>query len=131
MPKCSGIYLSNIQKSIAKASKSVSTRFLPHDCSLTMKLRPLGKRDNEMPIFIFGWCILLLLFCFQHECNKFSVSLLSDTDNKFSLYLFVSLRYGSGWCFQRISCISSFPARMNASQSKIKEPEWSQHFFPL
>ena len=30
MPKCSGIYLGNIQKSIAKASKSVSTRFLPH-----------------------------------------------------------------------------------------------------
>ena len=31
-PKCPGIYLGNIQKSIAKASKSVSTRFLPHGC---------------------------------------------------------------------------------------------------
>ena len=30
MPKCSGIYLGNIQKSIAKVSKSVSTRFLRH-----------------------------------------------------------------------------------------------------
>ena len=54
--------------------------------------------------------------------------MIHDTENKFSVYLFVSLRYGSAWCFQRISGMSSLPARMNASQSKMKELEWSQHF---
>ena len=29
----------------------------------------------------------------------------------------------------KVSCMSSLPARMKMIQSKMKEPEWSQHFF--
>ena len=49
MPKCSGIYLSNIQKSIAKASKSVSTRFLRHDTEIGKidLVTFLHNKDND------------------------------------------------------------------------------------
>ena len=48
-PKCSGIYLGNIQKSIAKASKSVSTRFLRHVKSVLDQR--LGFETKSVRIF--------------------------------------------------------------------------------